>query len=227
MTARNGDGDGQREAPQKTSGSVTVPFRHTRHRRNGYLAFKGNMHFGAEWFKTILELLARKKLGTVSLKYPFSRRRHTGAALCPDKISSVRAQKGGSFAGLWLQEMLAWGWADKGHGKEGLRLGTNTHLYCDATSADHKLNRYYVMLKNAWRMCKWPTKSYGRPFRVVGVDMSLYVYIHIYIYIYVYMCLVHTHIYLLYIYIYIYTCMYIYIYIYNRMYHIFLNITHM
>ena len=35
-----------------------------RHRINGYLALQGNTHFGAEWFETILELPARKRLGT-------------------------------------------------------------------------------------------------------------------------------------------------------------------
>ena len=42
---------------------------------NGYLVLQGNIHFGTKWFETVLELLARKKLGTHWSKYPFSRGR--------------------------------------------------------------------------------------------------------------------------------------------------------
>ena len=101
---------------------------------NGYLDLQENMHFGAEWLKTILELLARKIIGTRWSKYPFSRRRHTGAALCPDRISSARAQRGGPFARLRLQEFLGPGLGRYRSRKTRLDIGSKqTHLYCDAT----------------------------------------------------------------------------------------------
>ena len=40
---------------------------------NGHQVLQGNIHFGTARLKTILELLARQKLGTCWAKYPFSR----------------------------------------------------------------------------------------------------------------------------------------------------------
>ena len=39
---------------------------------------------------------------------------------------------------------------------------------------DHKINQEYAIVKNASWMLKWPTKGYGRPFRVVGFQRCVY-----------------------------------------------------
>ena len=48
-------------------------------------------------------------------------------------------------------------------------LGKNQHtsIAMPPCSADHKINKQYIIFENASRVRKLPTKDDGRPFRVV------------------------------------------------------------
>ena len=64
-----------------------------RHQLNGYLVLQGNIRFRTARFKHFRKLLARKRLGTRWVKYPFSRCRIDYSAASPEAALRPRSRQ--------------------------------------------------------------------------------------------------------------------------------------